>query len=110
MPTLRVIGYVRVSTEEQATGGFSLDAQEAKIRRGERCGRLRFGYDLGPDGKTLIPNPREQEAIVRMRAWRAQGKTYRDLVRLVEDLEIDTKGGGIWRPQTIRQILTRPVA
>ena len=32
MPTLRVIGYVRVSTEELATGGFSLDAQEAKMR------------------------------------------------------------------------------
>ena len=32
MPTLRVIGYVRVSTEEQATGGFSLEAQEAKVR------------------------------------------------------------------------------
>jgi DNA invertase Pin-like site-specific DNA recombinase len=96
--------------EREIIGERTSDALQAKIRRGERCGRLRFGYDLGPDGKTLIPNPRDQEAITRMRAWRAQGKTYRDLVRLVEDLGIDTKGGGIWRPQTIRQILTRPVA
>jgi hypothetical protein len=32
MPTMRLIGYVRVSTEKLATGGFSLDAQEAKMR------------------------------------------------------------------------------
>jgi DNA invertase Pin-like site-specific DNA recombinase len=96
--------------EREIIGERTSDALQAKIRRGERCDRLRFGYDLGPDGKMLIPNPREQEAIARMRQWRAQGKTYRDLVRLVEDLGIDTKGGGIWRPQTIRQILTRPVA
>src|SRR5580693_9706749 len=31
-PALRVLGYARVSTEEQARGGFSLEAQEAKIR------------------------------------------------------------------------------
>jgi site-specific DNA recombinase len=29
---MRVIGYIRVSTEEQAHNGQSLDAQEAKIR------------------------------------------------------------------------------
>lgn len=29
---MRVVGYVRVSTEEQATGGFSLPAQERAIR------------------------------------------------------------------------------
>lgn len=92
------------------TANLTSDALQAKIRRGERRGRLRFGYDLANDGKTLIPNPREQQAIARMRQWRAQGKTYRDLVWLVEDLGIDTKTGGIWRPQTIRQILTRPVA
>jgi DNA invertase Pin-like site-specific DNA recombinase len=96
--------------EREVIGERTSDALQAKIRRGERCGRLRFGYDLADDGKTLIPNPHEQEAIARMRVWRAQGKTYRDLVQLVEDLGIDTKGGGIWRPQTIRQILTRPVA
>jgi site-specific DNA recombinase len=32
MTTPRVVGYVRVSTEKQAEGGISLDAQTAKIR------------------------------------------------------------------------------
>jgi DNA invertase Pin-like site-specific DNA recombinase len=29
---MKVIGYARVSTAEQASGGISLEAQEAKIR------------------------------------------------------------------------------
>jgi site-specific DNA recombinase len=86
------------------------DALQGKIRRGERCGRLRFGYDLGVDGKMLVPNGPEQEAIGRMKEWRAQGKTYRDLVALLQEYGIDTKDGGIWRPATIRQILIRPIA
>jgi site-specific DNA recombinase len=96
--------------ERQVIGERTSDALQAKIRRGERVGRIRFGYDLGPDGKTLLPNELEQEAIRRMQEWKAQGKTYRDLVKLVEALGIDTKDGGVWRPATIRQILLRPVA
>jgi site-specific DNA recombinase len=86
------------------------DALQGKIRRGERCGKVRFGHDLAEDGRTLVDNPREQAAIRLMREWRAEGRTYRDLVKLLDDLGIETKEGGIWRPQTIRQILTRPVA
>ena len=96
--------------ERQVIGERTSDALQAKIRRGERVGRVRFGYDLAADGKTLVRNEREQDAIRRLREWKAQGLTYRDLVKLVDQLGIDTKGGGIWRPATIRQILIRPVA
>ena len=44
------------------------DALQGKIRRGERCGRIRFGYTLGTDGKTLIPHEGEQKAISFMRS------------------------------------------
>jgi DNA invertase Pin-like site-specific DNA recombinase len=96
--------------ERKVIGERTRDALQAKIRKGERCGKLRFGYDLAPDGVSLVPNAREQEAIGMMKAWKAQGRTYRDLVKLLEDMGIDTKEGGIWRPATIRQILIRPVA
>ena len=86
------------------------DALQGKIRRSERCGKVRFGYDLSPDGRTLTPNEHEQAAIRQMKEWRAQGKTYRDLVKLAQDYGIDTKDGGIWRPATVRQILIRPIA
>jgi site-specific DNA recombinase len=86
------------------------DALQGKIRRGERCGKVRFGYDLSPDGRSLVPNDHEQQAIDHMRTWKASGKTYRDLVRLLEEYGIETKDGGIWRPATVRQILLRPIA
>ncbi len=87
------------------------DALQTKIAKGERVGKIRFGYDLAIDGKTLVRNTREQEAICQMREWRAQGKTYRDLVKMVEDLGIDTKEGNrVWLPMTIRRILCRPIA
>ena len=35
-------------------------ALQAKIRRGHRCGKVRFGYDLAADGKTLVKNDIEQ--------------------------------------------------
>jgi site-specific DNA recombinase len=86
------------------------DALQGKIRRGERCGKVRFGHDLADDGIHLVPNEAEQAAIARLKEWRAQGKTYRDLVGMLEEYGIDTKEGGIWRPATIRQILLRPIA
>jgi site-specific DNA recombinase len=56
------------------------NALQGKISRGERCGRVRFGYKLAPDGKTLLPYPKEQRAIASMRSWRDQGMTYREMV------------------------------
>lgn len=97
--------------EREVIGERTRDALQAKIAKGERVGKVRFGYDLATDGKTLVKNEREQEAIRQMRAWRAQGKTYRDLVKMVEDLGIDTKEGNqIWLPMTIRRILCRSIA
>ena len=97
--------------EREVIAERTRDALQAKIAKGERVGKVRFGYDLAADGKSLVENRREQETIRQMRAWRAQGKTYRELVKMVEDLGIDTKEGNrLWLPMTIRRILCRPVA
>jgi site-specific DNA recombinase len=96
--------------EREIVAERTRDALQGKIRRGERCGKVRFGYDLSTDGRSLVPNEDEQEAIDLMRTWKAAGKTYRDLAKLLEEYGIDTKDGGIWRPATIRQILLRPIA
>jgi len=87
------------------------NALQGKIRRGERCGRIRFGYTLAPDGRTLVPDHREQEAIAFMRQWKNQGKTYREMAAMLEELGIETKEpGSIWRLGAIHRILTRPIA
>ncbi len=86
------------------------DALQGKISRGERCGRIRFGYTLAADGKTLIPEPSEQRALAFMREWKAQGKTYREMVATLESMGIDCKDpGSVWRPGAIHRILTRPI-
>ena len=96
--------------EREVIAERTRDTLQSKIRRGERCGRVRFGYDLAGDGVNLVRNEREQEAIATLKEWKARGKTYRDLVAMIEELGIETKSGGVWRPATIRQILLRPIA
>jgi len=95
--------------ERLEIGYRTRNALQGKISRGERCGRVRFGHTLGSDGKTLVPHPGEQEAIAFMRQWEAQGKTYREMIETLEELGIETKEGGVWRPGVIHRILTRPI-
>ena len=40
-------------------------------------GRIPYGYDLGPDGETLVENPKEQRAIQIMKQLRHMGVSYR---------------------------------
>jgi len=98
------------SRGNMSTRKLTKAALQGKIGRGERCGRLRFGYDLAADGRTLVPNPLEQQAIALMKRWDEQGMTYRRMVAMLEELGIETKEpGAIWRPGVIHRILTRPI-
>jgi putative DNA-invertase from lambdoid prophage Rac len=67
-------------------------------------GKRPFGYDIVEQGddKRLVPNPKEQAAIARMRALRAEGKPYREIGD-----HIATKFGVTLRPMTIKRILDR---
>lgn len=85
-------------------------ALQAKIRRGERCGKVRFGYDLATDGKTLVPRADEQEAIALMRQLRAEGQTLREIAEELERRGVATKEGREWRPMTVSRILKRATA
>ena len=97
--------------EREVIGERTRDALQAKIAKGERVGKIRFGYDLADDGKTLVMNKHEQDVIRLMKERKEQGMTYRELVAMVEGLGIATKEGGrVWLPMTIRRILCRPIA
>jgi len=96
--------------EREIIGERTKDALRSKIARGERVGKVRFGHDLAPDGRTLVPNIRQQAAIAAMKEWRLQGKTYREMATLVAGLGIETAEGNlIWQPATVRRILERSV-
>ena len=85
---MRVIGYVRVSTDEQASEGVSLDAQSERVRA--YCGL--YGLDLvdlvsdpGESGKSL-KRPGLTRALAYLDAGQADGLVIAKLDRLTRSV------------------------
>lgn len=93
--------------ERETIGERTKDALQHKIRKGERCGKVRFGYELAADGKTLVAVPVEQEAIDLMKQLRAEGESYRDIAAELNRRGIQTKEGSGWLHTSVRGILAR---
>jgi DNA invertase Pin-like site-specific DNA recombinase len=84
-----VVGYVRVSTDEQATSGLGLDAQRAAIT--EECQRRSWELvevfeDAGASGKSLAGRPALQEALTAVKSHRACALVVAKLDRLSRSL------------------------
>jgi site-specific DNA recombinase len=69
--------------------------------------RIPLGYDLGPDGKSLVPNLWEQDAIARILERRASGISLAGVARTMVEEGVPTKSGGKWRSSTVAAILAR---
>lgn len=93
--------------ERETIAERTADALQHKIRRGERCGKVRFGYDLAEDGKALNRNRGEQRAIALMSDLRAEGKSLRAIAAELNRRRIPTKEGGRWVHTTVNGILNR---
>lgn len=93
--------------ERETIAERTKDALQHKIGKGERCGKVRFGYALAADGKTLVAVPSEQEAIELMKKLRAAGQTLRDIAAELNRRGIQTKEGGQWKHTTVSGILAR---
>jgi len=85
---MKVIGYVRVSTEEQATHGVSLDAQEAKIRQYASLYELDLAeviVDAGQSAKSLN-RPGLNRALQALEGGEVEGLLIAKLDRLTRSL------------------------
>ncbi|MGD0089888.1 MAG: recombinase family protein [Planctomycetota bacterium] len=74
MQTNQAIAYLRVSTEEQAASGLSLEAQELKIRAycvANDLELVRVLCDAGVSGKNITDRPQLQAALEMLRAKKA---------------------------------------
>lgn len=85
---MKVLGYVRVSTEEQAREGVSLDAQEAKLR--QYCALYELELvavirDAGASAKTL-DRPGLRQALAALEAGEAEGILVAKLDRLTRSV------------------------
>lgn len=86
------------------------EALQHKIARGERCGRIPYGYDLAEDAVTLVANVTEQIAIALMHRLRSEGKSLPEICKNLIQCDYRTKNGGEWFPTTISNILNRTAA
>ena len=85
---MKAIGYVRVSTEEQAREGFSLAAQEAKLRAYASLYEIELVAvltDAGVSAKTLN-RPALQKALAALEAGEAEGLLIAKLDRLTRSV------------------------
>lgn len=93
--------------EREVIAERTRDTLRSMIADGRRVGKVRYGHALAADGRRLDDLAGELAAIARMRAWRADGASYREVCRRLELAGIPTKEGGAWRPATVRRILLR---
>jgi DNA invertase Pin-like site-specific DNA recombinase len=93
--------------ERETIAERTRDALQHKIHKGERCGKLRFGFDLAADGKTLVPNAEEQGAIRLMRELRATGQTLRNIAVELNHRGVRAKAGQAWKHSAVQRILAR---
>jgi DNA invertase Pin-like site-specific DNA recombinase len=93
--------------ERETIGERTRDALQHKIRKGERVGKVRFGYDLGEGGKTLAENAEEQEGLRLMRRLRSEGLTLRRIAAELDQRGVRPKEGKAWQPKTISNLVKR---
>jgi site-specific DNA recombinase len=93
--------------ERELIGERTSNALQHKIKKGERTGRIRFGYDLAEDEIMLVPNESEQQAIGLMVEWRQAGMSLRSIAEELSYMGIPTKDGKPWAHGTVRNILKR---
>lgn len=94
--------------EREMTGERTREALQYKIAHGERCGKLRFGFDLADDGKRLLPNKDEQTAIDLIETLRREGLSLRQIASQLTLNGILTKEGhATWSHTAVNRILQR---
>jgi site-specific DNA recombinase len=94
--------------ERETIGERTKEALRHKINSRQRVGKVRFGFDLAPDGTTLIENPAEQQTLAFMRNLRAAGRTLRQIAAELTARNIPTKERkSRWTHTAVAYILAR---
>ena len=76
----------------------------------QRVGAVPFGYDLAADGRGLVPNVEEQEALALIRTLRGEGLSLRAIALRLETLNIPAKTGAHWSAKVVLGLLQREAA
>ena len=87
-------------------------AMRYKRSQGQRIsGAIPLGFDLNDDGRTLSPNPAEQETLALVSQWHGEGRSLRQICAGLIDMKAANKSGVVrWTPSRIQGIIRRCVA
>jgi hypothetical protein len=66
-----------------STNELTRESLAVKKARGERLGRVPFGWKVADDGTHLVPDADEQFVLVRIRALRTEGLAFQRIVDLL---------------------------
>jgi DNA invertase Pin-like site-specific DNA recombinase len=80
-------------------------AMAYKKSKGELIGAIPYGCTLGPDGKTLLENPEEQEVIQAARELKASGVSLRTIARSLADRGFKARNRKQFDPKQIQRML-----
>ena len=76
--------------------GASAERSRASVQHKTGSAGLRFGFELGADGKMLVPNPAERRILELMhQLWNA-GRSFRAIARELQGRGIAAKEGTVW--------------
>jgi DNA invertase Pin-like site-specific DNA recombinase len=79
-------------------------AMQRKIERGEYTGgRPPYGWKVGSDGRTLVPNAFEREIVGRIQAARERGMSYRTIASSLNEQGTPARGKK-WYLRTVQNI------
>ena len=93
--------------EREAIAERTKDALQAKIKRGERVGSVRYGCRLDDDGSTLHLDDAEQMVMTMIVSMRRREVSYRRIAEELNRRGIPAKKGGTWQHTTIVRIVKR---
>jgi DNA invertase Pin-like site-specific DNA recombinase len=91
--------------EREAIGERTKTALQHKRKNGERVGSIPYGYQMATDNVRLVEDQSEQEVIRAVIEFDAAGLSLRAISARLKQLGYLARGGGVFHPQTVSNIL-----
>lgn len=87
--------------EREAIGERTSQALQYKKAQGERVGTVALGKSLSADGKCLVDNPQEQQAVRLAKQYRESGLSFRKIATRLADQQYFNRLGSVYNARSI---------
>lgn len=91
--------------ERALIGARTKAALAVKKAKGERVGRIPYGFQLAADGVQLVPHEGEQAVVATIRGLRAEGLTLAAIAAELEARGLVPREGGKWHKVRVWRVL-----